>query len=518
MTAPRDPRKLLQPAYYHAPERAVTLGPVVGRVAAEAGYAPDPEQQLILDDVFAYGSDGTPASFEYGIVGPRQQLKTGSLIQCAIGWLFVLPPGKVQNINWTAHLRDTALKSFGELAKAIRDTPRLSALLADDRVGGIHTGKDVEKIITADGRLLEVSARTDRGGRGLTGDRVVLDEALYLTPAMMGAIMPTLTARNDAQAVYASTPGLASSETLRLKRDMGRAGLNPRMGWVEWGTERVPCKSTKCDHFPPGHPAHVAGCAMDDEALWWAASPLLGRRRANGTGLTVERMRDLRGSMPPAEWGREFLGWWDEPSQSTVFGDGRWDEAMARHEDETGATVLGYPDPVDYRPQSLGVAVAADLSRATLVAAGVRGDAVAVRVVASGEGFTWVPDYVGQFRERHDGVRVVLDAGGPTGVLAPDLAEVVKPSRRLTQVSFQQWKVACPAFWDGIRERRIVHGGQAELDEAARQAQQRKILDRWVWERYGYDASPLEAATLAAWAVTDKQRESAYEGRGVMTV
>lgn len=515
-----DPYQILPPAH-HTPTRGpVTLGPLVGAECARAGYAPDPEQQLILDDVFRYNSDGLPASFTYDVAGPRQQLKTGSFIQMAIGWLFVVPGPKnkqglapVRNINWSAHLRDTAVKSFGELADVIKGS-HLTAKLQADRSDGIHTGKDVERILTADGRTLDVSARTDRGGRGLTGDRLALDEALYLTSAMMGALLPTLTARQNAQAVFGSTPGMANSEVWRQRREAWRAGRSPG---VEWGTERPPCESKKCTHYPPEHPAHTPGCAMDRVDLWVAGSPLLGRVRPNGTGLSLARLQDLRNSMPPSEWGREFLGWWDEPADTNVFGDGVWSLATATWTDDEGATHLGFPPVADYPLATIGVAVAADLGSASIVGAGPRGEKVAVKVITHGYGYHWVVGKIKELRQQHPRVQVVYDPGGPTGVLTTEL-DKLKPSRWTRKVTFPQWKAACAGIWSGIRGQTVEHGGQPELNEAVDNAQKRDIVDRWVWERYGYDASPLEAATLAVWGAENEPMGSAYETRGVMAV
>ena len=511
-----DPYALLPPAFHSPPPRVMTLGPEVGNVCRDAGYSPDPEQQLMLDDVFAYGADGLPAAFEYGAVGPRQQLKTGFLIMCALGWLFVIPG--VKDINWSAHLRETAIKSFGELAEVIKGSPNLRKLLMEDRAGGIHTGKDVEQILTADGRSLTVTARTDRGGRGLTGDRLALDEALFLTPAMMGALLPTLTARRNAQAVYASTPGLAGSVTLREKRNAGRAGRSIGLGWAEWGTKRPPCEAKTCLHFPPGHTAHVPGCAMDNELLWLQASPLLGRVRPNGTGLSLQRMRQLRTSLPPSEFGREFLGWWDEPTATNIFGDGAWSSATATYTLEDGTELVGFPSPPDFQLSSVGIAVSADLSAAAIVGAGPRGERTAVRVIATGEGYTWVVPRLLELQKDHPRLRIIVDLGGPAGVLGYELEKKVKPARRVTRITFNDWKAACAGMYSGVRDASIEHGAQPELDEAVEAAQKRNVLDRWVFERYGYNAAPLEAATLAAWGVTNAVKGSAYESRGVLTV
>lgn len=520
-----DPYALLPPAYHTRPDYVVTFGPEVAALCSQVGLTPDPEQRLILDDVFGVGDDGLPAAFEYGIIGPRQQLKTGTLKMCVLGWLWVLD---VQDVSWSAHLLATSQAAFQDIVAMVRAAPVLRKRLATGRTGGVFTGRNDMRLELRDGRGVRFSARTEDGGRGLTGSRVILDEALKLTGGMLGALLPTLLAMENAQAVYASTAAKDDGATLRTKRDTGRAGLDASLGWAEWGAPPTTCQAEDCQHWPPGHPAFVQGCALDDEAIWWRCMPLLGRRRPNGTGLTVRRVRELRKSMPPAEFARELYGWWGDPAAVAVFGEGNWEAAAASHEDpETGAAVPGFPTPPDFPLEALGVAVAADLSAAAIVGAGRRGERKAVRVIATGAGYEWLPARVAQIRESWPRAVVVVDPGGPAGILtaaangvkASPLGKATKPLRRLHLATFDQWKAACGDFWSEIRARTTEHGDQVELNTSAAGAVQRKVVDRWVWERYGYDASVIEAATLAAWGVDNAGSASAYEGgRGVSTV
>lgn len=519
----RDPSEMLQPLYSSTQPYAVTFGPEVGAVCAAAGYAPDPEQQMILDNAFAYTAEGLPASFELGIAGPRQQLKTGALIQLAIGWLYVLPG--IRNVSWTAHLKETAVKSFGELSTVIRGADFLLDRMPDDRTRGIFQGKDVERIVTGDGRTLRVSARTETGSRGLTGDRVALDEALYLTPGMVGSLISTLTARSDAQGVYAGTAGEISSAVWRTKRDAGRKGMSRGLTWREWGAPYRPCERADCAHYPPEHAGHVAGCAYDDEDLWRLASPLLGRRRPNGTGLTLERMRALRNAVLPAEWARDFLVWWDDPEPEDaqeaartaldeVMDRRRWPKLLAKHEDSDGVEHVGLPPRADYDLESVGVAVSADLTSAAIVGAGVRASSAkrALKLIATGPGYSWTLKELRALREQFPRCRVILDPKGPSTALYADAKRERFP--RITATTMDQWIAANQELYTALREGTVEHGGQAELDACVKAARGRRIRDRVVLERYGYDASPLDAAILALWGVkASGVTTSAYEER-----
>src|SRR3546814_16262760 len=89
------------PTYLHVPEYVETFGPEVADICARAGFAPDPEQELILDATFAILPNGKPAAFEVDMVGPRQNFQTGVLKMIELGWLLVTVE------RWTIHSAHT---------------------------------------------------------------------------------------------------------------------------------------------------------------------------------------------------------------------------------------------------------------------------------------------------------------------------------------------------------------------------------------------------------------------------
>src|SRR5690349_7552887 len=82
--------QLVKPAYFHCPDYYDTVGAEVGELARLAGFAPDPEQQLILDGQFGVDKRGRLTTFEVGVVACRQNIKTGLLKIGALGKSFVL--------------------------------------------------------------------------------------------------------------------------------------------------------------------------------------------------------------------------------------------------------------------------------------------------------------------------------------------------------------------------------------------------------------------------------------------
>jgi hypothetical protein len=295
---------VVAPAVRAGPDFHKTYGDEVADLAELAGFAPDPEQKLGLDLIFAVDRRGKSAAFEFCVVCSRQNLKTGLFKQAALGWLFITDQNLVV---WSAHEFNTAQEAHRDMAALIENCAPLSR-----RLKRVYSGAADKSIELTTGQRLIFKARTATGGRGLSGDKVVLDEGFALHPSHMGALLPTLSVRPDPQVVYGSSAGLSDSDVLRGVRDRGRAGGAGRLAYLEWAAPLGGCQPL-CDHLPSR-----PGCALDRVENWRAANPLLGRTRLNGTGLTVEYVAAERAALPPMEFARERLGWWDEPDAGQV--------------------------------------------------------------------------------------------------------------------------------------------------------------------------------------------------------
>lgn len=490
MTA--DVLPLVEPAYRSAPEFTETLGGEVADLAEMAGFAPDPEQRLGLDLLFALNHRGMSAAFEFAVVCSRQNLKTGLFKQAALGWLFLTDQ---QLIVWSAHEFNTAKEAHRDMANLIEGCHYL-----DRHVKNIYYGAGSESIELKSGQRLIFKARTASGGRGLSGDKIVLDEAFALRPDHMGALLPTLSVRPDPQLVYGSSAGLSASAVLRGVRDRGRAQSSSRLAYLEWTSPQGGCEAERCTHE-----VGTDGCALDDVENWRKANPLLGRTRANGTGLTEDYVAAERQALPPLEFARERMGWWDEPGFADTFGHGKW-EACAGDQPE------GIP------VGSLGIAVSMDLSKSAVVAGAAGDDVVHVKPLQHGPGTDWLIDRVKELQEAH-GVDVVVDGRGPAAVLIPGL-ERAKVRLRIADTG--NVLDACAGIFNLVRDQRLRHANYPELNDAVAGAVKRTVGERWAWGRKAStsDISTLEASTLAAWAVANqgKSTTSAYETRGVTTI
>lgn len=454
----------VRPAFSWAPDYAETLGPEVGELAAMAGFAPDPEQQMALDLLFAMKPDRRVSTFMFSIVCARQNLKTGFLKQAALGWLFLTGQNLVV---WSAHEFGTAQEAFRDMTILIESTPDL-----DREVKAIHRANGDEAIELLSGQRLKFKARTKGGGRGLTGDKVVLDEAMFLQPVHMGSLIPTLSARPDPQVVLAGSAGLVDSAVQRSTRDRGRAGGDPSLTYLEWADPDAHkgCATEDCDHR-----LNAAGCALDDVERWRKANPAIGRR------ISLDYISSERRALPPDEFARERLGWWDEPAQVM---DGLSVQAWS---ELTGTASPG-------SPLIFGVDAGPGLASASIVSA----DRACIELVERRPSTAWLVARCVELRDAWSPAAFAYDPAGPIGTLVPDFTAA---GITLTPVEGKDSTRACGSIVARVGEKSFTHRGEDEFAAAVAGARRRAVGDGHKWSRKDstVDITPLVAATVALW-------------------
>lgn len=443
---------------------------------------------MILDDIYAEDKPGVPTCFEVGVVAPRQNIKTSTLQIAACTDLFVM--GDALHV-WTAHLFKTAQKAFQGMVELIENNDDFRRRCRKPRIAN---GDEAIELLT--GQRIEFHARAKGGGRGLTGDKVTLDEALYLSPAMMGALLPIMATIPGAQVRYGSSAGVASSDVLRDVATRAAAGGDPALSYVEWAAPRTKCKDPDCAHRPVGV---VKGCALDNRKLWKTANPAYARR------ISEDMLAKFRRAMPPLEFAREFLGWWDLPAaelQGIPLTE--WSACRTTKGEITGDVVFS-------------VDIALDRSKTSIGIAGPRKDdphgRVQIETPKISSGTEWVTPYLVEKCRRWD-APVALDAGGPAASLIPALEEA-----GLTVIALPRSEVvqACGHMVDAVKAGLIAHLGDAALETAVTAARLR-AGEAYVFTRRGGDISPLYAVTLAAWVVFSQQLRSVYEDRGLVVL
>lgn len=479
--------KTVEPAYRWAPPYAVTLGPEATEFAALAGLDLDPEQALILDDLYGVepgsgSAGGRWAAFEAGVVCGRQNIKTTTFEAASLYDLYEI--GDPLSI-WSAHLYRTAVGSFVDIKDRIDNYDHLRR-----HVKSISTAKGDEAIQLLSGARLEFAARSRRSGRGLSGDKVTLDEAFELSAAQIGALMPIMSARRNPQVRYASSAGMLTSEVLRSIRNRGRVGGEKRLAWIEWCAPRVDCVDENCTHVIGSD-----GCALDDPVLLAQSNPALGRRLNLDFILNTERR-----AMTPVEFARERLGWWEDPPEGgSVFDLTSW-AGLA----DSASTVPGRP--------AFAVDVTPDRAWCSIGVAGKRADGLMhVAVVEHRKGTGWA---VPALKELATHGSVAVGAGSPAASLVPDLESA---GVQVELVAGGEYVQACGQFYDAVIGSQVRHLDDVPLNTAVAAARQKSAGDAWKWARDGFaDISPLVAVTLAAWQARDA--ESIYETRDMVVL
>lgn len=476
MPRSRPAPSITRPAFLTVPDRVVgSSGREAVELARSVGIDPDPEQEITLEAILSEDARGHYV-LESAVVCPRQNGKTATLMMSVLHDLFVRDTDLV---IWSAHLFRTTSEAHRDIVATITNYDDLRR-----RVRKIRNANGEQGIELLSGARLDFRARTSgQSGRGLSADVVILDEALYLSGAQIGALLPTLSAREAPAVRYGSSAGVRESDVLRSLRDRGRAGGDPSLVWVEWSTEPGGCARPDCDHR-----YGTEGCALDDVELWQAANPALGRR------MTVEYLEAERRALPPREYQRERLGWWEDPPSmgaSSVIDEAAWETAR----DPESQIVEG-------ERVAFAVDVSWDRSIAWVAVCGTREDGRPhVELVASKPSTEWVTRWLTNRAEHYGKPTVALQASGaPVSSLLEELTDQL--ADRVLPLSGADLGRACGAFYDAVTSGQLVHIGQEPLDEAVAAAIVRPLGDAWVWDRRRspIDIAPLVAVTAALYA------------------
>ncbi len=455
------PRVLMgsqKPTHRLTPTALYSRGDEAIELAEIAGLNLDPYQRLFLRDGLGVGADGKWASFEVGIELSRQNGKSVCFEARALAGLYLF---RERLIAYTAHKGETALDAFRRIDDMIDTVPELKAeVLKVSRTNG----KESIELVTK--QRIKFRTRTSGGGRGLSGDTVILDEAQDLDQYEVAALLPVTMARPNPQLWYGGSAGGLLSEVLgRLVRRL--AADDPRL--TMW-------------RFAAGED--------DDPAsprTWAKTNPALGRRIMQAT------IADLQRSMPPQRFAQEILGIGDYPreeGEEWVIPRSKWENTVDRKSAATGHVVFAVE--VKWGRESASIAVA-----------GRRTDgALHGEVTAHEVGTRWVAKELARQMSRNPNLGVVLDPGGPAGSLLGELAdEGITPtllkSGDVTQAwgSFFDLTTTDPPGW--------YHRGAPILTTALAAAATRKIGDATTWKRQGsVDVSPLLAANWAAHGLT----------------
>lgn len=469
------------PRVASVPTYTSSAGPEAIDLAASVGLHLDPWQQYVLTNALGERPDGKWSASSVGLLVPRQNGKGSILEARELAGLFLFGERLIVH---TAHLFETAQEHMLRLQTLIEDTPWMDA-----KVAKILTGNGKESITLKTGQRIKFKTRTKGGGRGLSGDLVVLDEAYELSDAQMDALMPTMAARPNHQIWYTSSAVNRrihdNGHVLARLRRRGHEGTSARLAFMEWCTvvHTEPCwdqdRVLVCrdpEHRMP-----------DDREAWAESNPGYLIR------IHEETVVDEFESLTVSGFAAERLGIGDWPSdtvdQWAVLAQPKW---------------TGCEEPTS-RPEGVlafALDISPDRTAASIGVAGRNSDGVVHGELQwpRGEGTRWVLNKLIDMVAEHSPWAVVLDPAGPAGSLIPKLQAALKDTdTELHLIGAREYAQACGALFDAVENGEFAHLGQEPLTAAAAGAAKRPLGDAWAWDRKtpDVDITPLVAVTLA---------------------
>lgn len=475
-----DPRVEVAPPY------AYSVGAEAIELARRAGLYLEEWQQRALNLMLGVRKDGQWACFEYAEIVARQNGKGAILEARALAGLFLLGE---RTIMWTAHRIDTVDNAFERLRTLLEtlgeQQDNNNVIYVGDIPIQTWNGFGQQRLKRMDtGQQVRFATRSKGGSRGLSGDLVIIDEALEYTYVQQDAMMPTTLARPNPQILYTSSPPYDgdSGEVLYQVRKRALDGDDGALGYRDWGVEGDLDNLDKID--------------LDDRRLWAASNPALGTR------MTEERIAMLRRSMADEGFAREILSVW--PKEKT--GGGAIDVAQ-------------WADLVDAMSKragdfALGVDITPDRSYSAIALYGLRDDELGHgQLVNYHPGTDWIiprlrelaqldPVAIGMGRGTAASLKTALEV---EGITVPEDHD--KPERGdLAVIGGTDMSAACGQLIDAVKQAIMRHLGQHPLDVSVAGAHTKETGDSIAWSRKDAetDTCPVVSLTVAKRAFEDR--------------
>lgn len=483
-------------------------------LAASVGLILDPWEADVLENSLAptpvmYENDSLGMrmhkyqAFEVGLVVSRQNGKGAILEARELAGLFLLGERLIMH---SAHEFPTSLEAFRRILFWIENNDDLRR---DVKKVVFNHGE--EGIELKNGQRLRFRTRTKGGGRGFTGDCLILDEAMILKPQAVASLLPTLSARPNPQIWYTGSAGDEESTQLARVRQRALDAIkhgpeskqwDDRLLYYEWSADTCGeyCED-KCEIHDP----------VDSVDTWAKTNPGLGIR------ISAEHVRAEMRSMELPAFKRERLGVGTWPVE-----DERWSvipqESWNAREDRSSIPADPLVFAIDTTPNLSHTAIA-------VCGNGYQGK-VHVEITSNAQqydhrpGTDWVVSRMVELHRAWKPAAVVIDKAGQAGRFVDELTfhgiEVISPTAR-------EYAQACGAFYTSVVPREgnqpnLAHVGQPQLTKAVSGAAKRVLADTWAWDKKAasMDISPLVACTLAKWGHMKATTETAPAAPWVM--
>jgi hypothetical protein len=386
------------------------------------------------------------ASYQVGLELSRQNGKSVVFEMRCVAGLFLF---REREIVYSAHKGETAMKAYNRIQDLIYRAPEL---LREIKRFGATNGKEI--IETWDGRKLRFRTRTAGGGRGLSGDCVILDESQELVDEEIAALMPVVSAMPNAQLWYGGSAGTKKSTVQgRLIRLAERE--RPRLTYWRWAIG---------DDMDP-----------DSPTTWARLNPAVGHT------MTIEDIAAEHDVMSPQKFGEERLGAGDYPREEGE------DWVIPRTAVEAAADEASKM----VGPVLFGVEVKHDRTYASIAAAGRRSDGRKhFELVDNRKGATWAVGKLIALAGEHENLGVVIDPDSQAkNLIAPLEAAGVSvhlmKSAELPTAFSDMYDAMVPAPDDPDFRPQVFHTGGSLLVAHFSEAEVRTSHGALTWRRIG---------------------------------
>jgi hypothetical protein len=227
--------------------------------------------------------------------------------------------------------------------------------------------------------------------------------------------------------------------------------------------------------------------------------------------ITIEHIEAERQAMPPEEFGRERMGWWDDPATMTNPVDlKKWDG-------------LSDPSSQAQDPVALAISTAKDRTWSAISAAGKRADGRRHwTVIDYRAGTDWAVPRLAELVGKWNPCAYGLDPAGPEGSFLKAIEEAdIKTTcachgeQGVQLLTARDVTQACGAVYDAVVNDDARHLDQPHLNLSVAQAAVRPSGDggAWAWSSRlsPVDISPLKAMTVADFLFAIHGHEPEYD-------
>lgn len=513
-----------QPRIFTPPLRKLTpetsLGFEVIEFAMALGILLLPWQKWLLIHALELNPDGT---FRFRIVLLLVARQNGKslVMQVLALWRIFIDASRM--VIGTAQNLDIAEEQWQAAVDMAQDDPDLA-----EKIAHVHRSAGKYALRLVGGERYKVATANRKGGRGLSGDLVLMDELREHTNwESWSAVSKTTLARPYAQLWAASNAGDAASIVLAFLRRQSHAALGNPDDLQDLATIEIPDEfmGEDDDDDETGFTAADAlgslgifewsakpGRSKWDRTGWQEANPSMNHDMGDPTKKLTERAIAAAVATEPERVVRtEVLCQWLETSALGPFPEGQWERAL---------------DPQSRRGEGERVTYCVDVSHdrstAHIGVATRRADGkMHVEVVASRSGTGWIVPWFTERANKDDPPVVALQGTG-----AP-VSSLLSPLEQVEGLTVHAWTGgelgkgfgtfydllrgfapdesddpdAPGADPDALQDPLLLHRRQPNLDLAAGQAVTKPagdgiLLDR---ARSPVDIAPLVAVIGAVW-------------------